>query len=226
MAGLLVSVRSAEEACVAVASGVSVIDVKEPAHGPLGRASREVWSEVRAVVPKTIPVSVALGELNEWEVSAGAIDWTGLSYRKLGLARAGHDWAERWADLRSRHPGPPWIATIYSDWLAAKSPSPDAVLDVALSVFDCVGVLIDTWDKGRPGRLGESWLPVVARAKAAGRLVALAGRLDAEAIRRLTMLGPDLFAVRGAACVDGDRYAAIDPVRVTELVRLMASLAF
>ena len=46
MAGLLVSVRSAEEARAALAGGATVIDIKEPDRGPLGRAEPEVWQQV------------------------------------------------------------------------------------------------------------------------------------------------------------------------------------
>ena len=61
--GLLVSVRSASEGVVAVLGGASVVDVKEPDRGPLGRADASVWRETRRVVPPAIPVSVALGEI-------------------------------------------------------------------------------------------------------------------------------------------------------------------
>ena len=50
-------------------------------------------------------------------------------------------------------------------------------------------------------------------------LLTLAGGLDAAAIARLAPLRPDLFAVRGAACRDGDRLAVVDPDRVALLVR-------
>ena len=93
------------------------------------------------------------------------------------------------------------------------------MLDVALAVESCRGLLIDTWDKSRPGGLDLSWAPIVERARGAGRLVALAGRLDLDAIRRLAPLRPDLFAVRGAACLGGDRLATVDRGRVAELVR-------
>ncbi|GIS63269.1 MAG: hypothetical protein CM1200mP2_54940 [Planctomycetaceae bacterium] len=36
--GLLVSVRSGQEARAAIEGGCAVLDVKEPAHGPLGMA--------------------------------------------------------------------------------------------------------------------------------------------------------------------------------------------
>ena len=62
--GLLVSVRSAPEARAACRGGATVIDVKEPARGPLGRADAPTWRAVRAVVPEAVPVSVALGELS------------------------------------------------------------------------------------------------------------------------------------------------------------------
>jgi hypothetical protein len=214
---LLVSVRSAEEARSAFEGGATVIDVKEPSHGPLGRASAETWRSVRDVIPSHVAVSVALGELVDWD--GGDVDWRGLAYRKLGLAGTGRDWAGRWAEVRRRSPGPPWIAVAYADWRIAQSPRPEEVVEVASTVPECAGLLIDTCDKSRPGGLDLSWSYLIERMKTAGRLVALAGRLDIEAIRRLGPLGPDLFAVRGAACLGGDRLGAIDRRRVAELAR-------
>src|SRR5205807_1071510 len=66
LARLLVSVRSPDEALAAIKGGADIIDVKEPAHGPLGRADAAVWRAVREAVPPSIPVSVALGEWDEW----------------------------------------------------------------------------------------------------------------------------------------------------------------
>ncbi len=111
---------------------------------------------------------------------------------------------------------------VYSDWWAADAPRPEAVLVEALGIHDCVGVLIDTWDKSRPGALDLSWRAFIGRAQASGRIVALAGRLDLAMIRRLAPLGPDLFAVRGAACAGADRLAVVDRERVAELVRAAA----
>ncbi len=99
MAGLLVSVRSAEEAKAAVEGGATVIDVKEPDRGPLGRASAATWRAVRHVVPPAIPVSVALGELRDWG-GMGKGDLNGIAFRKLGLAGAGRDWRADWAEIR------------------------------------------------------------------------------------------------------------------------------
>lgn len=223
---LLVSVRSAAEARSALQGGAAVIDVKEPDRGPLGRADASVWAEVTRAVAGAVPVSVALGELHEWNAESvpHPATFAGVSFRKLGLAGSGPDWSDRWTELRcALGPGPSWVAVLYADWERAEAPCPDDVLDVALAIDDCSGVLIDTWDKARRSRVDDSWRPWLARARAGGRFLALAGGLDESAIHRLSPLAPDLFAVRGAACDRDDRNGAIDPDRVSRLVRAARS---
>src|SRR5215469_12623731 len=98
MTRLLVSVRSAAEAEAALRGGAALIDVKEPAHGPLGRASDEVIEEVVRVVAGRLPVSAALGELidNFADVLPSCIG--SLAYLKWGLSRSA-DWEESiWQD--------------------------------------------------------------------------------------------------------------------------------
>ncbi|MEO6808224.1 MAG: (5-formylfuran-3-yl)methyl phosphate synthase [Isosphaeraceae bacterium] len=221
MAGLLVSVRSADEARAALAGGATVIDVKEPSRGPLGRAAPEVWASVRQIVPTTVPVSVALGELPEWR-SFDPPDpsiFAGLAYRKLGLAGTRTDWAREWADLRQRWgSGPAWVAVAYTDWQRARAPTPDAVLIEAIA-DRCAGILLDTFDKARPSPINSSLLPWMRRAQSSGLFVALAGGLDVASIALLRPLQPDLFAVRGAACSQGNRVASINADRVVLLAR-------
>jgi len=228
VAKLLVSVRSAVEAQAAVAGGAAIVDVKEPSRGPLGRAPSSVWAAVRDVVPPSIPVSVALGELNEWydgvPLEVPRSTWSRIRFCKLGLSHAPADWRDRWRNLRRRlgystGPSPAWVAVVYIDWQSALAPDPDAVIRSATEIRECRGVLFDTWDKSRGTRVDDTWKGRFALVRASGRFVALAGSLDAGAIARFAPLEPDIFAVRGAACLDGDRDAAIDPERVARLVR-------
>ena len=69
MAGLLVSVRSADEARTALAGGATVIDVKEPERGPLGRADPATWRAAnpveRADLRPEVPVLLMHGENDE-----------------------------------------------------------------------------------------------------------------------------------------------------------------
>ncbi len=220
MAGLLVSVRSAEEAEAAVEGGAAVIDVKEPARGPLGRADEATWRAVRRAVPSEIPVSVALGELVEWRGRRAPPPeaFAGIAFRKVGLAGAGPGWASEWKTLRDAWGGPSgWVAVVYADWRAAGSPEPAAIIAEAEEA-GCAGVLVDTWNKQVPANWGDcSWLDLLRGVNAFGGLVALAGGLDEATIERLRRLGPDLFAVRGAACLGGDRGARVDAGRVRRL---------
>lgn len=232
VARLLVSVRSEIEALAALAGGAAIIDVKEPSRGSLGMAPCSTWRQIREAMPPPVIVSVALGELREWtgstaEVVPGAC-WDGIAFRKVGLAGSGTAWREHWRDLRGRMDAelesvnadgrPSWVAVVYLDWEAARAPAPVAVIDEAAAIPDCAGVLFDTWDKARRVEFDPTWASWIGRAKASGRFVALAGSLDEAKIRRLLPLGPDIFAVRGAACAAGDRNGPIDPGRVARLV--------
>ena len=74
---LLVSVRNAEEALMAVRGGADIVDVKEPSKGSLGRPSLENLRAVADVLKQQqqhvdrvrfepVPLSIALGEVQEW----------------------------------------------------------------------------------------------------------------------------------------------------------------
>ena len=93
MTKLLVSVRDADEARLAVEAGVELIDVKEPHAGPLGAAASEMIAAIAQVVARHRPLSVAFGELDEFEARPVATPH-GITFAKLGLARcAGRcDW--------------------------------------------------------------------------------------------------------------------------------------
>ena len=72
MTRLLVSVRSLDEARVALEAGVDLIDLKEPARGPLGAVDLEVVEAVSQFVASRVPTSTALGELIDWNPSTAA----------------------------------------------------------------------------------------------------------------------------------------------------------
>lgn len=61
--GLLVSVRDAAEAAEATEGGATIIDVKEPRHGPLGPAEPEAIAAVARLVGTRRPWTMACGEL-------------------------------------------------------------------------------------------------------------------------------------------------------------------
>ncbi len=138
MPRLLVSVRNSEEAAVALAAGVDLIDVKEPRSGSLGAATVGVIDGVLRLVNGHRPVSVALGEL----VDNAAIRANQLAthcrqfppaFAKIGLARCAdrtrwqHELQAAFACLDNETVR---VAVAYADLDAARSPEPGTILKV------------------------------------------------------------------------------------------------
>jgi uncharacterized protein (UPF0264 family) len=227
MAGLLVSVRSAAEALIALDGGASIIDVKEPSRGSLGRADEATIAEVVRAVAGRRPVSAALGELLDDPPPPTV---SGLAYAKWGLAGCGAkaDWSAQLAAastrLRERHPICQPVAVAYADASRADAPPPAAVVDVARRLMLGI-ILFDTHAKDGRGLL--DWMPLATIlrllevARAGGLKVALAGSLGAKDVATLREASPDWFAVRGAACHRGHREGCLDGGAVQRLVRLV-----
>jgi uncharacterized protein (UPF0264 family) len=235
---LLVSVRDPAEALAAVQGGADIIDVKEPNHGSLGRASGETILDIAESLKSTpdIPLSLALGELTEWFNSEPdlinelrpALSSQSVSFLKLGLSSQansssrdsfeGADWITHWMNVRSLMPANiAWVAVAYADHDRAAAPDPEAICDAAIAT-GCKVLLLDTFVKDgstlldwvTPSRLQSLRL----KSQSAGVLLALAGKVTEDLLPELMILSPDIIAVRGAVCTDGDRKAAICPDRI------------
>jgi uncharacterized protein (UPF0264 family) len=225
MTGLLVSVRSADEAQAALRGGADVIDIKEPARGPLGPADPAIWRQVQQVVGHRRPLSVALGEL--W-TDAMAETWQvqGMRWVKIGLAGCQDkpDWPQRWAAAVAKLPAQvEAVPVAYADWQAAMAPEPEHVVDWAARGH-AQSLVVDTFDK-RSGPLTALWPQdrldrLVQKVRAAGLRLVLAGRLDATTLPLVVPWRPDYVGVRGAVC-RGGRDGTIDAQLVKTLRRLL-----
>jgi uncharacterized protein (UPF0264 family) len=230
MAKLLVSVRSAAEAQLALEAGVEVIDVKEPLAGALGAASPAVVDEVVRLVGGRRPTSFACGELLQspeefFRQTMGRARPSSHSRRqvadfvKVGLAGCGScgNWTDRWrrfVAMTAEHSSP--VAVIYADWQTARAPRPAEVIEQASSV-GCRAVLIDTFDKQAQGLMSlysrdvlAAWIEEI---HARNMLVVIAGRLTLAGVARASQVGPDYVGVRGAVC-SPDRNGSLDPKRL------------
>lgn len=222
---LLVSVRSAREAQIALAGGADFVDVKEPARGPLGPADAVVVVDVVKAVGGRAPISVAAGELLDRRSRAAPVV-CGVKFVKWGLAGCGAlpDWSQRWrravaALVRDACP----VAVVYADWRLADAPRPELVLDEAVAA-GCDVLLVDTWAKST-GSLFDRWSPYATaqfcrRVHDARLAVALAGSLEPRHLAAALDCRPDVIAVRGAAC-EGGRSGRVHRARVRALRRAM-----
>ena len=226
MTGLLVSVRSVAEARIALDGGASLIDVKEPSRGALGRADVAVQEAVVSLVGGRVPVSAALGELSDCPPAPAR----GCRYAKLGLAdcAAVSDWPSEWARAIGTFAGGVTpVGVAYADWKLAGAPAPRDVVRHAARL-GCGAVLIDTYHKSKGNLLDHlQWAPLARFVEAVRdreMLVVLAGSLSVATIPIVMPLRADYIAVRGAAC-RGERTDAVDAGRVARLARLVADAA-
>jgi uncharacterized protein (UPF0264 family) len=229
-------VRDATEAAGAVTGGADLVDAKDPLRGALGALDPSAVEAIAAVLPESIPFSVALGDPESAEAVRERIGGLrfgvrhGAVYVKLGLlavkdgcvARA--LLTEAVASSRRHAAGPRVIAVAYAD----AGPSPEAVLALAVEV-GASGILVDTVGKtggplfqhATPERL-RRW---VSRAHQHGLLAALAGRLDLPDIPAAIVSRADIVGIRSAACIGG-RTGRLSVERVRDFRQhLAASLA-
>jgi (5-formylfuran-3-yl)methyl phosphate synthase len=219
---LLVSVRSADEAATALQSAVDVIDIKEPARGPLGAADPGVIGQIVECVGGERPVSVALGELLEFDLRGGA-DLPHVDYLKLGLAGCAKlaEWPRLWQ--RAWQPLPASarrVAVAYADAPVARAPGWTDILQPARDC-GCSVLLLDTFDKCGGGLL--DWLDHAALCRVrratqgVGLQLALAGSLTRSQIVQLLDVQADFIAVRAAAC-RGQRQGELSAECIEEIL--------
>ena len=217
---LLVSVRDAAEAKMAIEAGVRLIDVKEPAAGSLGAASVESIREIANVCRQRVLLSVALGELLERTHTQMPGDVV-PAFVKSGLSgcRDHPRWSALWKQQMSDLAASP-VAVVYADWGRANAPAPPEIVRHA-ACSGCQAVLLDTFDKTQGNLLVHmtreainDWTKMV---HAAGMKAVVAGSIDRSLIAPLLGDGVDCVAVRGAAC-RGSRVGKLDPGKLAQLV--------
>ena len=229
MTALLVSVRSAEEATIALNAGVGLIDVKDPSRGPLGMAHHETVAAVLKVVDGAVPVSAALGE---WHAQAlDEANWhlgLPLNFVKWGLSNTAkaQDFGEDLLQVRRQLPtGMELVCVAYVDHLSAKSVPPAELVKFAKR-FRFKAFLFDTFDKSGGHLLDHLTVAEltehVANLHRSQIRVALGGSLKFEQIAKLKPVQADWLAVRGAVCVGGKRDGDLDDIRLAKWVAALA----
>ena len=220
MTKLLVSVRSLDEAQLAYAAGVDVLDLKEPNQGTLGAVSAPVMAQVARAFHGKALISATIGDihgdLDDIRAAIEATAQTGVDIVKLGFFepdRAIHQ-AQGLTDLARQHR---LVAVLFADR------PPDLDLVPVLAGAGCYGVMLDTADKGAGSLLdhvsGEQLEEFSNKARAAGLSFGLAGSLNINKIKELLSIAPDYMGFRGAACAGSQRGADLDAGALAELRR-------
>jgi uncharacterized protein (UPF0264 family) len=223
---LLVSVRNAAEARLALSGGADIVDAKEPDAGALGAVTLDTMRAIHAATGHAT-LSAALGDAGDELAitrAAGAYAAAGAAFVKIGFAGI-DDIATVGRLLQAAVAGGTGlvraavIAVAYADADRSASIAPSALVDVA-AWSGARGVLLDTAVKSGPGvrdlmsaRALAAW---VRAARQAGLLAAVAGKLTARDLPFVHDIGAHIAGVRGAAC-DGGRSGHISTDRVRHL---------
>ena len=220
---LLVSVRDADEAEIAVMAGADLVDAKDPALGALGALAPDLVRAIVARVRGRAATSAVAGEPADAEdlvAHVAAMAATGIGYVKVALPpRIAQDALARAA---SAAPGR-LIAVLF-----AEHPLPlDGVARLARAGF--VGAMIDTAGKDGRRLTDHLALPALsaftAACRAHGLLSGLAGSLALTDIPVLAERGPDYLGFRGGLCRDSDRRLGLDAERVAAAARATRALS-
>jgi uncharacterized protein (UPF0264 family) len=231
--GLLISVRSIEEAQVVMKSGACWLDLKEPRLGSLGRPSLELVREVlRLPLPVHLGISVAGGELNDWLLLDNAFANALPSHCFLKIALAGcsdSPWQAKTLEISRQLNSPSQlILAYYADSNAAACPNWSDIWRQA-HALGCRYVLVDTCHK-KLGRLLdfcslEGLQEMVHSASDLGLGVAIAGSIKLKEIGLLADVGASWIGLRGAVCEGANRTSTLCPNRLNEAVSLCSTFS-
>ena len=226
MTQLLVSVRNATEARLAIAGGADLIDVKEPRRGSLGPVDPSVLQSIIETAGSARPLSAALGELLLDDVSLLATQLAAVDFVKIALAgcETCPDWSGRLGGAFAQLPEHvKRVAVAYADFQQANAPPPTDVLRAAVKL-DCCALLVDTFSKSHGNLLHHLSLDELRTlrrdASEQGLLTVFAGSLRLPSLRQVLDLRPSFIAVRGAVCRHG-RTGPLDAALVKELAELV-----
>jgi (5-formylfuran-3-yl)methyl phosphate synthase len=234
MPGLLVSAMSLPEAQLLATTKLQWLDLKDPSRGSLGRPSLELIRQFLGLdVPSSMRISIAGGELSEWDVS-----WSSSllhllpsrCYIKFGLSAAStFPWKDGLHEIQRFLSFPQQLIPVfYADCENARCPTWQEMIEFASSA-GCSYLLIDTYDKSNgslichfsPAELSD----MVALACERRLGVALAGSLGPRELRGLMNTGAQWLGVRGAVCSTQDRSSSLDPKRLGEMISLFEDVS-
>lgn len=222
MSKLLASVCSTEEAMMALAAEVDIIDLKNPSAGALGALPIPVIESIVRLVKGQKPVSATIGDIpmepNLITSAIASVASSGVDIVKVGFfggdqQRGCIQALSTWA---ARHK---LVAVLFAD------KELDLSLLQSLHSAGFYGVMLDTAEKngiGLPDMLEPSELKdFVQKAEALGLLTGLAGALKLSHIENMAKLGATYLGFRSALCEQNDRCSELVKDRIEQVRNML-----
>jgi len=219
MSMMLASVRSLDEALIALDGGADLVDLKEPSRGALGALDHAAVRVCVQAIGGRRPVSATIGDIPSMDplLMTDAVERmaaTGVDFIKIGFFA--HSRAVECANALSKPAGRArLIAVVFAD----ESYDVALVDDLARNRF--AGAMLDTARKTGKGlrdwRSASELEAFVARGHERGLLTGLAGSLRWEDIAPLLAVGADYLGFRGALCRGGERREILDQLAFSRI---------
>lgn len=212
MTAMLASVRTLDEALLALEGGADLIDLKEPALGALGALDHAAVRVCVQAIGGRRPVSATIGDIPSMDPRQimAAVDRmaaTGVDLIKIGFF-AGSRAFDCARTLSALAPRARMVAVLFAD------EAYDLTLVEALAGSGFAGTMLDTVRKTgkslRDWRNDAELREFVDRTRGRGLLTGLAGSLRTDDIPPLLELAPDYLGFRGALCRGRDRVQVLD----------------
>lgn len=223
---MLASVTSVEEALIALHADVDILDLKNPSLGALGALHHALIEDIVKVIDGRRIMSATIGDLPmdaDLIVEATeAMLATGVDIVKIGFfGNTLHtDCLDALRSIAAQHK---LIAVMFAD----DNPDFDLLPSIAKAGF--YGVMLDTAHKNGSHLLEyittQQLSVFVAKAKALGLEVGLAGSIQPYHIEKLLSIEPSYLGFRGALCEHSQRTAALVAEKIQDIKKMLASQA-
>ncbi|SFK57328.1 (5-formylfuran-3-yl)methyl phosphate synthase [Methylorubrum salsuginis] len=212
---LLVSVRDAAEARLALRTGADLIDAKDPERGALGALPATTVRAIVATIDGRAITSAVAGDGSGTDLAGGvaAMAEAGPRWIKIAVGTASD---AALAEAAAAAPGRLIGVVFAEDFFEVDD------LPARLAAAGFSGAMIDTRGKRGTGLRDvlsvETLAAFVAACRATGLISGLAGSLRLADIPALAALRPDYLGFRGGLCRGGDRRQGLDEARILEAV--------
>jgi uncharacterized protein (UPF0264 family) len=219
MVQMLISVRSVEEADLALQNGVDILDLKDPVQGALGALT---LAEIKAIINfagDRTPISATIGDLSMLpdliEQGISRFNDLPLSYLKIGFFEAPDYEPCLAAICRIKAASQPLIAVLFAEYIY-----PEYLLaEIKRAGF--TGVMLDTVNKNGKTYVdyySETRLEaLIEEARRLQFFFGIAGSLNLSHISTAKKLNPDFLGFRGGVCSENLRQLNLDAVKINAI---------
>jgi uncharacterized protein (UPF0264 family) len=219
MVQMLISVKSVEEADIALQYGADIIDLKDPDQGALGALPISDICSIIDFVGARKPISATIGDMPMQPelIVQRVLKLQGLSinYIKIGFFEIVDYMPCLEGISKIKTISQPLIAVLFAEYQYPK----DLIANIKQAGF--VGIMLDTANKN--GRTYQDYFSEPAFEAFANEihkqnlLFGIAGSLQETHVKAAKKMNPHFMGFRGGVCIESKRQSKLDSAKIYSL---------